>query len=236
MLKFLGVLVFVFGFSANAFEEGYVETSFFQGTEVMVGTELPFQIGARMKIQLPWNIHLVAGLGYVPEFYADGFGTMAGSVGIMGENTAEVAGKALAGAFVVDVRAAYSLDPDGGFFLELGYALISGGSGDVSGDVAESAYDFDYTGFNENDTLSVEASMHALTAHIGFLYLISERLSLVLDVGLVKPIVAEVDTTASGVPAATASQIESDMNAYLEDVIVSEMFIPTASVWMSYLF
>lgn len=230
------ILIFLVGFSALAFDDGYVESSFFQGTEVIAGTELPFQVGARIKIQLPANIHMTAGLGYIPEFYADTFGGMAGGVGILGENTGEMAGKALAGAFVVDVRAAYSLDPDGGFYAEIGYALITGGSGDVGGDVAEAAYDFDYTGFDANDSLTVESSLHTVTFHLGFLYLISERLSLLVDVGVIKPVVAKVETSANGVAAATASQIQADMDSYLEDVMVSEMFIPTGGVWLSYLF
>lgn len=227
---FLGVV------PSQAQDDGYVAESFFQGTEVIGGTDVPFQIGAKIKVQLPAHIHLSAGLGYSPEFYADTYATFAGGTGILGENTAKIASKVLAGALVAEVKAAYSIDPDGGLFAELGYAFISGGSGEVGGDVVESAYDFDYSGFDGSNSMSIDGTLHSLTAHIGFLYLVSERLSLIFDIGIVKPMVADVSVKANGTSVTTANQIESDLESYLEDALVSEMFLPTAGIWLSYLF
>lgn len=238
------VLIFVLGclfFSLPTFAEyDALElgkgSSFFQGTEVLAGTEFPLQIGARLKIQLPAHFHMTFGLGYIPEFYADAFSGLSGGVGILGENTAELASRPLASAFMLDVRGAYSLDPDGGFFAELGYAFITGGGGEVSGDIVESAYDEDYAQFDEVSTLNIEGSLHSLTVHVGYLYLLTDRLSLIADVGVLKPVIATVETSASGTSAATAAQVESDIQGYVEDALVSQSFIPTASIWISYLF
>jgi len=218
------------------YDDGSFSGSFFQGTEVHAGTEFPFQVGAKVKFLLPANLHMTFGLGYIPEFYSSLYGDIAGGVGIMGANTAAVASKGLESAFVVDIRAAYSLDPDGGFYLEGGYAYIMGGGGEASGSEVEDAYGIDYSGFDANNSLSIEGNFHAITVHLGYLYLLTERLSLNFDVGLIKPVIADVTATANGVTAATAAQIESDLQSYLENVYVSEMYIPTGSIWINYLF
>lgn len=236
MRVLMALLTFSFSMPSLAQYEESWSGGFFQGLEVIAGSEVPFQLGAKVKFQLPANIHMTAGLGYIPAFYAEGYGTVAGSTGILGENTGELAAKVLESAFVIDIRAAYSLDPDGGFYLEGGYAFITGGSGSAGGNIVESAYDFDYSGFDANDSLNVEGSLHALTIHLGYLYLISERMSLNFDVGIVKPVSADISTTASGVNAATALEIENDLSSYIEDKWVGEAFIPTAGVWLSYLF
>jgi len=207
-----------------------------QGFEVEAGTELPLQVGARVKFQLPSSIHIRAGLGFIPEFYADSYGSFAGGAGIHGENTGEALGKAMASSFVIDLRAAYSVDPDGGLYAEAGYMFFGGGGGTVGGDVAEGALDDDFVGIDVADDVEISGNFHSISFHVGYLFLLTERLSLNADIGLVKPILADMTVTA---PTATLSQeqaLSNELQPYLEDAVVAEMVIPTASVFLSYLF
>ncbi|MEO0337122.1 MAG: hypothetical protein AAF202_12050, partial [Pseudomonadota bacterium] len=138
-----------------------------QGIEIEAGTEAPLMAGARLKVQLPSSMHLRAGVGFVPEFYSDTYSSLSGSIGIHGQNTADSLASALAGSVALDLRAAYSLDPDGGFYAEVGYMFFSGGSGTVSGNVAEDAQDVEYSFLDDTDDITIEGSFHAVSLHIG---------------------------------------------------------------------
>jgi hypothetical protein len=181
-------------------------------------------------------MHLRAGVGFVPEFYADTYGSLSGSMGIHGENTGEALAQALSGAVALDFRAAYSLDPDGGFYAEVGYMYLSGGAGSVSGSVAEDALENEYSGIDESDDIEIEGSFHAVSLHLGYLFLLTERISLNVDVGLVKPIFGSITMSAPSVSESDEADLAADLEPYLEDAIVAEMAIPTASLYLAYLF
>ncbi|NQZ00388.1 MAG: hypothetical protein HRT45_06925 [Bdellovibrionales bacterium] len=207
-----------------------------QGLEIEAGTEAPLMVGARMKVQLPSSLHLRAGLGFVPDFYAQTYGDLSGALGIHGENTGSALSQAMSGSLVFDVRAAYSLDPDGGFYAEAGYMYFAGGSGSVTGDVAEDALENEYSGIDSSDDIELEGTFHAVTFHLGYMFLLTERISLNVDVGLVKPIFGSITMSASSASSSDEADLAEDFEPYLEDAIVAEMAIPTASLFLSYLF
>lgn len=224
------LLIFGFYFPVSSHAE------FLKGMEVQGGMELPFQIGARGKVYLPANFFITAGLGYAPSFFLDVYGDLSGSLGIMGENTGKAVAKSIGDSIVIDIRGGYSFDPDEGFYIEGGYLMMTGGGGSVDHDVIEGAIDFDYSGFSEGDSVELAATTHNLTVHIGYMLLLSERLSLLFDVGLIKPLIASVEATPQGTSSFVSDTIKQDVEPYIEDKLKTEAIIPTATVWLSYLF
>ncbi|MEO0336863.1 MAG: hypothetical protein AAF202_10730, partial [Pseudomonadota bacterium] len=60
--------------------------------------------------------------------------------------------------------------------------------------------------------------------------------SLNADVGLVKPIFGTISISAPSLDADDEAELAGDFEPYLEDAIVAEMLIPTASIYLAYLF
>ena len=246
IIKFLiSTIPFLFGFMSNSYAQ------WINNWEAEAGLELPFQIGARAKANFNDEFYATAGVGMAMDFLIGINTSMIGGVGIVGEKTAEVVESAIADSFVLDFRGGWNLHSWNGLYLEAGYLFMMGGGKGTDVATLEGAFGQGHhsnpLALSQNSILSLESSVHALSFHAGYRWEISENLILSSDLGLIKPFFSSTTlnldqvvnnslygnlATANQVAAALKSEVEKSM----EDVFLSELFIPTFSVWMSYLF
>ncbi|MCB0390828.1 MAG: hypothetical protein KDD58_06050 [Bdellovibrionales bacterium] len=221
----------------------------FESWELEAGVEVPLQISGRAKTNFNSEFYATAGLGLAMDFLMGVNSALVGGVGILGENTAEVVESALSNSIVVDLRGGWNLHKYNGLYVEAGYMYMMGGGSEVTVDQLENAFGSEYINnpllMSNASEFTIGSDLHALTFHAGYRWEINESWLFNVDVGIVKPFMSSTtvdvdrvyrgtgtDTQATEVANALASHAESE----IEDVYLSELFIPTASVWVSWLF
>lgn len=212
---------------------------FFQGFEAQAGMEFPMALGVRGKVNFPQNWFGIFGLGFSPSFLPDSYSSLASGVGIHGENTSNLVAAGLHGNVYIDLRAGYEFGNDeSAFYADFGYSISTGKGGETDMDTIENSLDRDFFGVSQNAVPEIATVMHSITAHIGYTKRLSNSFYLSLEGGLIKPISSSTEITFSGTAVSNTNKdlIDSEVDDYLQGVFSGEMFIPTFSAWVSYLF
>lgn len=213
--------------------------------EIEAGTEIPFQISGRAKANFNSEFYATAGLGMSLDFLMGINNTIISGVGILGENTSEVVTSALSNSFIIDLRAGWNLHNLNGLYVEAGYLLMMGGGDDVGVDQLENAFGTEYSSnplaLSNSSLFSIGTDLHALTVHAGYRWQISENWLFNVDVGIVKPFLStttvNADQVVGGAQAVTvAQQLKDHVESEISNVYLTQLFIPTATVWLSWLF
>lgn len=209
---------------------------FFRGWEGQAGVEGPTDLSLRLKAEFPSHFFLKLGMGYMPLFFGDTVGSFAGGMGIVGSNTGKVIGVGIENSFVMDLRWGWASKPGSGFFIEGGYKLITGGGGDITTDDAEKALNLNYAVYGD-EPVTTSVIVHSLTLHGGYTFLLPEGWTLTADLGITKPVASRASVSVSYiVPYGTAQQINKDLSDHLQKTIRTQLWVPTASVWLGYVF
>ncbi|MCB9025254.1 MAG: hypothetical protein H6625_02980 [Bdellovibrionaceae bacterium] len=213
--------------------------------ELEAGTEIPFQIAGRVKANFNSEFYATTGLGMSLDFLMGINSSLISGVGILGENTAEVVTSAISNSFIIDIRGGWNLHNLNGLFVEAGYLYMMGGGGDVTVDQLENAFGTEYSAnplvLSNASLMSIGTDLHALTVHAGYRWQIAENWLFNVDVGLIKPFTSTTTLNADQVVGGSqavlvAQQLKDHVESEISDVYLSQLFIPTATVWLSWLF
>ena len=217
--------------------------------ELEAGLEVPLQIAARAKANFNSEFYATGGVGMSMDFLMGINSSIVGGVGILGESTSEVVESALSNSIVIDLRGGWNLHKYNGLYVEAGYLLMMGGGKEVTVDQLEGAFGTEYVSnplqMSNASLFSIGSDLHALTFHAGYRWEINPRWIFNVDVGIIKPFMSsttvDVDEVVRGTGSnAQARDVADALKAHSEDeisdVYLSQMFIPTATVWVSWLF
>ena len=239
MKLFICIVVSLWGSFAAALESWEAE----------VGTEIPFQISARTKANFNREFYATAGLGMSLNFLMGLHTTVSSSLGVIGEKTSEVMESALSNGFVIDLRGGWNIHRLNGLYVEAGYLFLTGGGGEVTVEQLEGAFGVEYTAnpslLSNSSLFNISSDIHALTFHAGYRWQLGANWLVNFDVGLIKPFMSSNLLDVEGVvrgsgslvqATAVAQQLKDHVEEEISDVYLSQLFIPTGSVWLSWLF
>ncbi len=237
MKQHMWLFAFLFFIAPRAWSQTSDSDSFFQGVELQVGAEIPLQVGGRVRVLLPENFYVLAGLGISPQMFTDTIGSIDNAFGLMGSSTSKAAGQAIRNAFYLDLRTGYKVRMGSkffnGFFVDVGYSLMAGSGGNISTNDINNLTGTVYpTGANAD----VKAVLHSLTGHMGFTFTIGKRFLLSTEAGLVKPLASVNTVSSNNISEPQASAMRQDVDSNLKSAIVSHMWIPTLSIFGSLMF
>ncbi len=214
--------------------------------ELEAGLEVPLQLGGRVKANFNSEFYKTAGAGMSLDFLMGINSSLVGGVGILGTSSAEVVESALSNSIVIDVRGGWNLHKYKGLYVEAGYLMMMGGGKEVTVDQLEGAFGTDYTNnplhMSNQSIFSANSDLHALTAHAGYRWEINESWLINVDVGIIKPFLSsstvDVDDVVRGSgsvnqAANAADDLKSKAEGELDDLYLSQLFIPTATVWIT---
>lgn len=224
-------------------------SSAIENWELEAGMEIPFQLGGRVKANLNNEFYGTIGAGLSLDFLMGIQGAVSSGLGILGEATAEVTESALSNSVVLDFRGGWNLHQFNGLYIEVGYLFMMGGGKEVSVDSLEQAYGTDYSTdplqLSNQSQLNISSDVHALSIHSGYRWEINNQWLFNFDVGLIKPFLSTTNVDIEEVVRGTGSQSQAEQVAQelksrsekeTDNVLLQQLFIPTASVWISYLF
>jgi hypothetical protein len=227
----------------------YLNANAIESWEMEAGIEVPFQIGARAKANFNSEFYGTFGAGLSLDFLMGIQSAVSSGVGILGEATAEVAESALSNSAVIEFRGGWNLHQFNGLYIEAGYLYMMGGGKEVSVDSLEQAYGTDYATdplqMSNSTQMSISSDLHALTIHSGYRWELGSQWLINFDVGLIKPFLSTTNVDIDQLVRGTGSQLQAEQVALAlkskaeketDSVFLQQMFIPTASFWVSYLF
>ncbi len=231
-------IIFLLGLNAEAFQ--------FQSYETEVGLDYPAYWGAHVKAVVDESFYGVLGVGYTPNAFADGINSMAKTVGAAGNNTGAVINQALSGSFVFNASAGWNLANIKGMYIEVGYMLMTGGSGPTDVETLEAAFGQDYhanpLALNTTSQMKISSTLHCLTAHTGFRWQIFDNAILNADLGVIKPLISSSTLNLDDVNPNTtlandvAQALKKETEDSLKDAYLSEFWFPTVGLWVSFFF
>ncbi len=221
----------------------------FESLEIEAGIEMPFQVATRAKANFNNEFYSTFGVGLSMDFLMGINSAMASGLGIVGEGTSEVIESALSNSVVFEVRGGWNLHRFNGLYVEAGYLYMMGGGKEVSVDQMEQAFGTRYTAnplmMSNQSQFNIASDLHALTLHAGYRWEINESWLISFDAGLIKPFLSTTDVTIENVfrgtgSSAQANEVAQALKSHVEKetdgVYLSQLFIPTASVWLSFVF
>lgn len=219
----------------------------FQGWEAEVGVEFPFQVSARAKTEVNDEYYITAGLGYAPSFLLDMNTSLVGA--IAGKSTIDVFADSISNSIVIDLRGGWNFGGDGGLYIEAGYLYLMNGGKETDVSALEEAAGLGYAGgqtivLATNSLVSAAANIHALTGHAGYRWQWGS-LKANGSLGVIKPIFGSTTITfdqviASGgsysTAVAQANSLAKEAEKHMDSALLSSIFIPVASLWLTYEF
>ncbi|MDE0151186.1 MAG: hypothetical protein OXK80_01650 [Bdellovibrionales bacterium] len=205
---------------------------------VEIGLEFPAYFGMHTKISPHPNIYSRVGLGFVSNL-------MVGVPGVstfMGYLAKDYEAEHIEFAFdVIDnslygsISVGYRMKQKEGPYAEIGYSVIHklGGSElpleDVSTALKQSEL---IAGEAENPMSRINTTLHNGTLHVGYMFPLSSNVSLSTELGVIKPLYADVDVQHG--ESGNAEQAKESAKKTKD--IMNQLWMVTGSLWLAFSF
>ena len=175
------IFIFLFSFTSSAF-------AFVRGTdrfELSFGGDIPFHTG--MQFRYNWSTQYYTKLsgGFALELFIDNYHKVLKEMGVLEHNN--LLSSSLANSVVFDARLGWTMSIYEGPYIELGYGAMLWGKGEVLGKDINSSIR-SQGGLSDNTHYQVEITNHGPLVHIGYRFILIDKLTLNMDLGVYKPL------------------------------------------------
>ena len=214
-----GIVLFLFSIqSAFAFVKG---TDRF---ELGVGGDVPLYTGVQGRYNWSTQYYTKVGAGFAMELFMDAHQKMWNEIG--SSRDTRLLTSALVNSVVFDLRLGWSMSVYEGPYLEVGYNLMLWGKGEVEGAELNSAI----SPKNElSDGALYQANIlnHGPTFHIGYRFILIDKLTLNMDLGIYKPLFSKTDLNYGSDISVSAG--ESDK---VNKLVLDKLWFLSLGLWL----
>ncbi len=210
-------------------------------TWLEVGTDVPTQVSATVRLVAPGRVRLFTGVGWLPPGYVQLANQVATQVGDYTVAQADAVAAALQDSLVWQIGAGWQPWADLGLTVDLGYQLLTLG-GSATGETllaiatSQSAPDRDTDQAPGEYTLGL--TVHRLRLAVGWTWWLGEAgdwsVSAQLGGELTLGNTATVDPTFGGFQVRRAEAFAARAEASLSDIINTYLHSPTVGVAVGY--
>ena len=180
-----GTVFFLFSIqSAFAFVKGA------DRFELSVGGDVPVYTGIQGRYNWSTQYYTKMGAGFAMELFMEMHQKMWNNIGSSG-NT-RLLTSALVNSVVFDLRLGWSMSIYEGPYLELGYNLMLWGKGEVEGGELNSAIS-PKNKLSDRTRYQANITNHGPTFHIGYRFILIDKLTLNMDLGVYKPLFSKTE-------------------------------------------
>lgn len=203
-----------------------------------VGTEFPIGLHGDFELRKPeWQLYSKLRYAVFLESYTDGMNSVALDYEFYNQGTADIISEVLKGADFIEFAIGWSRQKNESWFIEVSYSYIKG-DGQVSGStITEAVSDVVLpTGSNIYD---IEGEIYSLGLRTGYVFQLADKQSLILSLGVLKPQRSKtsLDRETSGpVQEALLNSANRRLDAYLDEVLKNDVYIPVLGATWSYNF
>ena len=190
--------------------------------EISIGGDIPFYTGVQVRYNWSTQYYTKLGAGFVIEFFINTNEKLLSEFGVS-EDT-KLLTSALTNSVVFDLRMGWAKSIYEGPYLELGYGLMLWGAGEITGQQINST--IGSAGDLSNSNLyKVDILNHGPTAHLGYRFILVDKLTLNMDVGVYKPLFSRTKLNYGdiAVPAGESKEVDN--------LLVSNMWFLSMGIW-----
>ncbi|TNE44546.1 MAG: hypothetical protein EP343_30155 [Deltaproteobacteria bacterium] len=202
-------------------------------------TDVPILIGGHIALEMPYGFRISTTLGVLPPFYVDMVNAIVVASGGYNQETADLIKRSLSSALVWRLHVGWRPSPYAGFYIEVGYGLVTLGGQAASEDIIRSAIPSLPVGFNTGRAnWDVASSLHMIDAELGWRWsLLNNHMTIRISLGFAGTLGS--NTTAK--PDAPFGFTNPDIYGraiarYLDQTYRSYIFSPTLGFAMGYRF
>lgn len=192
--------------------------------ELSVGGDIPFYTGIQARYNWSTQYYTKLGAGFAMELFMENHQKLLNEFG-SSRNT-RLLTSALVNSVIFDLRLGWSMSIYEGPYLELGYDLMLWGKGKVEGREINSIIR-PKNNLSDNSFYQVNILNHGPTFHIGYRFILIDKLTLNMDLGVYKPLFSRTELSyGSGVSVSVG---ESDK---VNELVVRELWFLSLGLWL----
>jgi hypothetical protein len=204
-------------------------------------TDVPLEAGGRIWAEAPYGFHLDTSLGVLPAGYVSLLNDVVVAAGGYNRETATVIEGVISSSLVWRIHLGWRPSAEWGFYLALGYGLVSlGGSAEVASLLlAATGEKLPYEPPDASRPYRVASTLHMIDAEIGYMWaVLDDHLTLRLALGFAGTLnsVTTVEPQFQPVDPAGVKAWTSTGAQYLDGVYTSYLFMPLLSFAVGYRF
>ena len=217
------IIIFFFcflSFSSEAFIPGS------DRLELGFGAEFPVQTGLQIRINANTNFYIKGGVGFAIEPFMISYRQLGKNLGIP-VNELYFVSTALINSVVFSGRIGLTMSVYEGPYFELGYNLITLGRGEVTGGQAAFGLLSTDNSLSATSVYQVDITNHGPTFHLGYRFILIDKLSMNIELGGYKPIASHL-RLGNGTQSINTKRIK--------DFVISKMWLISLGVWINFSF
>jgi hypothetical protein len=202
--------------------------------DLVANTDVPLTVGADIRLETPHRLQLSASLGALPSDYIGLINKAVVALDGYDEGTANVVGQALSDSLVLRLRLGWRPMSKRGFYVQVGYSLVTLGGGVSGKDLLSLALDHTPEDVGTIQSYSVESTLHMLDVELGWQWTFVRTYVLRIGLGFSATIESSTQVTPKFTPIPiTAKAVNAFADAaarYLDETYQNYVFTPTATI------
>ena len=191
--------------------------------ELSLGGDVPFHIGMQGRYNWNTNFYTKAGAGFAMELFMNTHQKLLNSFGFSEHN--RLLTSSLVNSVVFDLRMGWSVNIYEGPYFELGYNLMIWGKGEVEGRELQRAIN-PQNNLSGSAVYQVNILNHGPAAHVGYRFILIDKLTLNMDFGIYKPVFSETDLSYGSDISVSAGESEQ-----VNELVVRELWFMFFGLW-----
>ena len=191
--------------------------------EISIGGDIPFYTGAQARYNWSTQYYTKLGAGFAIELFMDINEKLLVDQFGFSKDT-KLLTSALINSVVFDLRMGWAKSIYEGPYLELGYNLMLWGTGEVTGQQINSSIG-SASELSNSNLYTVDILNHGPTFHLGYRFILVDKLTLNMDFGVYKPLFSRTELNYGdiAVPAGESKKVDS--------LLVSNIWFLSMGIW-----
>ena len=195
-------------------------------SELSIGGDFPFYAPS-MHLRYNWSTQYYTKLvaGFALDFLMQTNQSLLNELGVSRHTS--LLTSALVNSVVFDVRLGWSVSMYEGPYIELGYGLMIWGKGEVKGKEINSVPNLTTTEKLSDDiTYQVNIINHGPSLHIGYRFILIEKLTFNMDVGVYKPLFSRTELNYGNQTSPPAGAGDT-----INDLVTDDLWFLSLGIW-----
>lgn len=192
--------------------------------ELSAGGDIPFYTGIQGRYNWSTQYYTKVGAGFAMELFMDTHQRMWNEIGI--SRHTRLLTSALVNSVVFDLRFGWSMSVYEGPYVELGYNFMLWGKGEVQGGELNSAISPKNT-LSHSTLYQVNIQNHGPTVHIGYRFILIDKLTLNMDLGVYKPLFSRTELNYGDDISVSAGESEK-----VNELVVRKLWFLSLGLWL----
>ena len=189
--------------------------------EISIGGDVPFYTGLQGRYNWSTQYYTKVGAGFALELFMDLHQDMLSTLNLSKNSRTLVS--ALVNSVIFDARLGWAMSIYEGPYLELGYSLMIWGKGEVMGANLKSTSKVD--NLSDTSIYKVNILNHGPTFHIGYRFILIDKLTLNIDVGVYKPLFSHAKLNYGDI------LVPSGETEKINTLLVREIWFLSGGLW-----